>query len=172
MRAHGLRLRIGGEERVVHPLHRQSCTTRAAGFYHHLPESAFHQRRDRGDTAAPRGANPHPHGGQRNPLLAFLQARPDPIHDEIWLKLWGNACLNPISAPTHATLDVVPALVVQRAKMAGLRPRSARPGTSPCFCLIVLLIGARLCAHRHLPIATASCLFRKTKKDQGAPSVP
>jgi 2-dehydropantoate 2-reductase len=29
------------------------------------------------------------------------------IHDEIWLKLWGNVCLNPISALTHATLDVI-----------------------------------------------------------------
>jgi 2-dehydropantoate 2-reductase len=31
----------------------------------------------------------------------------DRIHDEIWLKLWGNVCLNPISALTHATLDVI-----------------------------------------------------------------
>jgi 2-dehydropantoate 2-reductase len=29
------------------------------------------------------------------------------IRDEIWLKLWGNLCLNPISALTHATLDVI-----------------------------------------------------------------
>jgi 2-dehydropantoate 2-reductase len=28
----------------------------------------------------------------------------DDIRDEIWLKLWGNLCLNPISALTHATL--------------------------------------------------------------------
>ena len=27
------------------------------------------------------------------------------IRDEIWLKLWGNVCFNPISALTHATLD-------------------------------------------------------------------
>ncbi|MGK9167213.1 2-dehydropantoate 2-reductase [Inquilinus limosus] len=31
----------------------------------------------------------------------------DNIRDEIWLKLWGNLCLNPISALTHATLDVI-----------------------------------------------------------------
>ncbi|MDF2763473.1 MAG: ketopantoate reductase [Rhodospirillales bacterium] len=31
----------------------------------------------------------------------------DRIHDEIWLKLWGNLCFNPISALTHATLDVI-----------------------------------------------------------------
>ncbi|WP_118183690.1 2-dehydropantoate 2-reductase [Paraburkholderia phosphatilytica] len=31
----------------------------------------------------------------------------DTIRDEIWLKLWGNLCFNPISALTHATLDVI-----------------------------------------------------------------
>ncbi len=31
----------------------------------------------------------------------------DNIRDEIWLKLWGNLCFNPISALTHATLDVI-----------------------------------------------------------------
>ena len=29
------------------------------------------------------------------------------IRDEIWLKLWGNLSFNPISALTHATLDVL-----------------------------------------------------------------
>jgi 2-dehydropantoate 2-reductase len=29
------------------------------------------------------------------------------IRDDNWLKLWGNVCLNPISALTHATLDVI-----------------------------------------------------------------
>jgi 2-dehydropantoate 2-reductase len=29
------------------------------------------------------------------------------IRDDIWLKLWGNLCFNPISALTHATLDMV-----------------------------------------------------------------
>jgi len=38
--------------------------------------------------------------GLRAPLL-------DNIRDEIWLKLWGNLCFNPISALTHATLDVI-----------------------------------------------------------------
>lgn len=31
----------------------------------------------------------------------------DDIRNDIWLKLWGNLCFNPISALTHATLDVV-----------------------------------------------------------------
>ena len=29
------------------------------------------------------------------------------IRNEIWIKLWGNLCFNPISALTHATLDIV-----------------------------------------------------------------
>ncbi len=29
------------------------------------------------------------------------------IRDEIWVKLWGILCFNPISALTHATLDVI-----------------------------------------------------------------
>ncbi len=29
------------------------------------------------------------------------------IRDEIWVKLWGNLCFNPISALTRATLDIV-----------------------------------------------------------------
>ncbi|WP_020178647.1 2-dehydropantoate 2-reductase [Methylopila sp. M107] len=31
----------------------------------------------------------------------------DDIRDDIWLKLWGNLCFNPISALTRATLDIV-----------------------------------------------------------------
>jgi 2-dehydropantoate 2-reductase len=38
--------------------------------------------------------------GMKAPVL-------DRIRDEIWLKLWGNVCFNPISALSHATLDVI-----------------------------------------------------------------
>jgi len=31
----------------------------------------------------------------------------DDIRDEIWLKLWGNLCFNPVSALTLATIDQV-----------------------------------------------------------------
>jgi 2-dehydropantoate 2-reductase len=33
----------------------------------------------------------------------------DDIRDEIWLKLWGNLCFNPISALTLATVDMIAA---------------------------------------------------------------
>ncbi len=39
-------------------------------------------------------------GGFRAPVHPY-------IRNEIWLKLWGNLCFNPISALTQATLDVV-----------------------------------------------------------------
>ncbi len=29
------------------------------------------------------------------------------IRDDLWIKLWGNLCFNPISVLTHATLDVI-----------------------------------------------------------------
>ena len=40
-------------------------------------------------------------------INAGLRAPVRNIRDEIWMKLWGNLCFNPISALTHATLDVV-----------------------------------------------------------------
>lgn len=39
-------------------------------------------------------------GGFSAPVL-------DDIRSELWLKLWGNLCFNPISALTRATLDIV-----------------------------------------------------------------
>lgn len=39
-------------------------------------------------------------GGFKAPIL-------DDVRSEIWLKLWGNVCFNPISALTRGTLDVV-----------------------------------------------------------------
>ncbi len=41
-------------------------------------------------------------------LASGLKAPVRPkIRDEIWVKLWGNLSFNPISALTHATLDVL-----------------------------------------------------------------
>jgi 2-dehydropantoate 2-reductase len=46
-------------------------------------------------------------------LAAILEAgnlKPrlyDDIRDDIWIKLWGNLCFNPISAITQSTLDIV-----------------------------------------------------------------
>ena len=40
-------------------------------------------------------------------IAAGFKAPVRQIRDEIWVKLWGNLCFNPISALTRATLDVV-----------------------------------------------------------------
>ena len=44
----------------------------------------------------------------RTPISRVLEPvlRPK-LRDEIWVKLWGNLSFNPISALTHATLDVL-----------------------------------------------------------------
>lgn len=41
-------------------------------------------------------------------IQAGLKAPVRPrIRDDIWVKLWGNLCFNPLSALTHATLDII-----------------------------------------------------------------
>lgn len=47
-------------------------------------------------------------GGFRAPVL-------DDIRSELWLKLWGNLCFNPISALSRGTLDVVASHPTSRA---------------------------------------------------------
>lgn len=42
------------------------------------------------------------------------------LRSEIWIKLWGNATLNPLSALTHATLDVLCGEPLMRACVAAL----------------------------------------------------
>jgi len=52
-------------------------------------------------------------GGLRAPVIPN-------IRDEIWLKLWGNLCFNPISALTRATLDIVATDPATRALSAAM----------------------------------------------------
>jgi 2-dehydropantoate 2-reductase len=56
----------------------------------------------------------------------------DDIRDEIWLKLWGNLCFNPISALTQATVDLVATdagtVAVCRAMMIEAAEIAARLG--------------------------------------------
>jgi len=50
------------------------------------------------------------------------------IRDEIWLKLWGNLCLSPISALTHATLDRLVADTDARAVCLAMMEEARRVG--------------------------------------------
>ena len=66
-------------------------------------------------------------GGLQAPVV-------DDIRSEIWLKLWGNVCFNPISALTRATLDVVATdpgtRALARAMMIEAREIGTRLGAS------------------------------------------
>jgi 2-dehydropantoate 2-reductase len=52
-------------------------------------------------------------------------ARPD-IRSEIWIKLWGNLSVNPISALTRATMDVILADPLARALLAAMMAEAQR----------------------------------------------
>src|SRR5207237_750662 len=113
MRESGLKLLIGDEERVVQP----RCTDNPAELgpqdfvivclkAHSITgviEAMQPLLRQPSREASPdveRLSALFVEAGRQAPVL-------NRIRDEIWLKLWGNVCLNPISALTHATLDVI-----------------------------------------------------------------
>jgi 2-dehydropantoate 2-reductase len=52
----------------------------------------------------------------------------DDIRDEIWLKLWGNLCFNPVSALTCATIDMVASDSGTRAVCRGMMLEAAAIG--------------------------------------------
>ena len=54
----------------------------------------------------------------------------DDIRSEIWLKLWGNLCFNPISALTRASLDVVATDPGTRALARAMMEEGRRIGES------------------------------------------
>jgi len=61
------------------------------------------------------------------------------IRSEIWLKLWGNACFNPISALAHATLEDICRFPLSRDLAAKMMVE-------------VQMIGERLGAHFRVPL--------------------
>ena len=64
---------------------------------------------DRFSLGEPDGSrSPRVEALSRQLIAAGLKAPVRPrIRDEIWVKLWGNLCFNPISALTGATLDIL-----------------------------------------------------------------
>ncbi len=52
----------------------------------------------------------------------------DNIRDDIWKKLWGNLCFNPVSALTHATLDIVTTDPGSRAVCRGMMVEAQEVG--------------------------------------------
>jgi len=70
------------------------------------------------------------------------------IRNEIWLKLWGNLCLSPISALTHATLDVVATDPGTRAVCRAMMAEARQIGEA-------IGVGFRVDAERRLDGAAA-----------------
>ncbi|MBT3701768.1 MAG: 2-dehydropantoate 2-reductase [Alphaproteobacteria bacterium] len=91
-----------GPERAIGCVVYPACEISAPGVIDHIEGNRF--------------TLGEPSGEKTDRALALSQAmiaagfkapvRPR-IRDEIWVKLWGNLCFNPISALTHATLDVI-----------------------------------------------------------------
>ena len=90
-----------GPERAIGCVVYPACEVVEPGVIEHLDGNRFSLGEPSGDktqrvetlSAALRAA------GFKSPIRR--------IRDEIWIKLWGNLSFNPISALTHATLDVI-----------------------------------------------------------------
>src|SRR6201985_2017525 len=91
-----------GPERAIGCIVYPATEIEAPGVIRHVYGDRFSIGEPSGeDTADVRALSKQfTEAGMQAPVL-------DRIRDEIWLKLWGNVCLNPISALTCATLDVI-----------------------------------------------------------------
>jgi 2-dehydropantoate 2-reductase len=91
-----------GAERAIGCIVYPATAIEAPGVIRHVYGNNFPLGEPSGEITGDvqRLANLFVDAGMKAPVL-------DRIRDEIWLKLWGNVCFNPISALTHATLDVI-----------------------------------------------------------------
>lgn len=91
-----------GPERVLGCIVYPACDMPAPGVIQHVEGNRF-------SLGEPSGERSERATRLSETLIAAgLKAPVRPrIRDEIWIKLWGNLCFNPISALTHAMLDEV-----------------------------------------------------------------
>ena len=91
-----------GPERVIGCIVYPACDMPAPGVIHHVEGNRFTLGEPSGERSerAVKLSRAFIGAGLKAPV------RPR-IRDEIWIKLWGNLCSNPISALTHAMLDAV-----------------------------------------------------------------
>lgn len=91
-----------GPERMIGCVVYPACEVTAPGVVQHVEGDRFTLGEPSGEKTARIAAL------SEALVKAGLKAPVRPrIRDEIWIKLWGNLCFNPISALTHATLDVI-----------------------------------------------------------------
>ncbi|MGH6953254.1 MAG: 2-dehydropantoate 2-reductase, partial [Alphaproteobacteria bacterium] len=98
----GAQWRMIGPERVIGCVVYPACEVTAPGVVQHIEGDNF-------VLGEPDGRRTERAAALAEALIAArLRAPVRPrIRDEIWVKLWGNLSLNPLSALTHATLDVL-----------------------------------------------------------------
>lgn len=91
-----------GPERVIGCVVYPACEVREPGVIEHIEGDRFSLGEPRGERSerCERLSKLLIDAGFKAPV------RPQ-IRNEIWIKLWGNLCFNPLSALTHATLDVI-----------------------------------------------------------------
>jgi 2-dehydropantoate 2-reductase len=91
-----------GPERAIGCIVYPATEIEAPGVIRHVYGDRFPLGEPSGETSADvqRLSEVFTKAGMQAPVL-------DRIRDEIWLKLWGNVCFNPISALTHGTLDLI-----------------------------------------------------------------
>ncbi|HEY4134206.1 MAG TPA: 2-dehydropantoate 2-reductase [Alphaproteobacteria bacterium] len=98
----GVQWRGIGPERVIGCVVYPACEVSEPGVVQHIDGDRFTLGEPTGEKTARATAL------SEAMIKAGLKAPVRPrIRDEIWVKLWGNLCFNPISALTHATLDVI-----------------------------------------------------------------
>ncbi len=98
----GVQWRGIGPERAIGCVVYPACEVLEPGVIEHLGGNRFTLGEPSGERT--------PRVGRLSEALigAGFRAPVRPrIRDEIWLKLWGNLCFNPLSALTHAPLDVI-----------------------------------------------------------------
>ena len=90
-----------GPQRVIGCVVYPACEVIEPGVVQHIDGDRF--------TLGEPSNNKTPRVLQLSDILkdAGLKAPVRNIRDEIWIKLWGNLAFNPLSALTHATLDVL-----------------------------------------------------------------
>ena len=91
-----------GPQRVIGCVVYPACEVREPGVIEHIEGDRFSLGEPTGERSerSARLSNALIEAGFKAPV------RPQ-IRNEIWVKLWGNLCFNPLSALTHATLDVI-----------------------------------------------------------------
>jgi 2-dehydropantoate 2-reductase len=98
----GRQWQLIGPERAIGCVVYPACEIREPGIVRHIDSNRFVLGEPNGEKTerVQRLSEALKNAGFKAPVRSG-------IRNEIWMKLWGNLCFNPISALTFATLDVI-----------------------------------------------------------------